>query len=160
MKYGRLFFVTISALLITTGCDCTRSKMGMSTSEDIAAKRLAQERAAMEAHVRDSLEKVYRDSLDRIESGSVNVIDANGSINSGDNFHLVVGSFLNYDNATKLVNYLKQNGYPNAFYFDLPNTFRSVSAASYPTTQEAYIGMYQILNKYLTGVDDVWIYKK
>jgi len=159
MKHITLFFTAIFVLLSITGCDWTRKQLGMETSEDIIAKKLAHERAAIEAHVRDSLANVYRDSLDNMKT-SVEVINAKGAIKNGDNYHLVVGSFLIYENATKLVEYLKQNGYPNAFYFDLGNLYRSVSAASYPTVSAAYDEMYKMLDKHLKGIDDIWIYKK
>jgi len=159
MKYITLFFVTMFALLSITGCDWTRRQLGMETSEDIIAKKLAYERIAIEAHMRDSLERVYRDSLNNLKA-SIEVIDANGAIKNGDNFHLVVGSFRVHDNATKLIEYLKQNGYPDAFSFDLWNGYRAVSAASYPTIPIAYREMFRILDKYLRGIDDVWIYKK
>ena len=159
MKYGTLSLIMIFTLLSITGCDWTRRQLGMETTQDLITKKIAHEKMALEATVRDSLERVYRDSLTNLKI-SAGIIDANGAIVNGDNYHLVVGSFLIYDNATKLVEYLKQNGYPNAFYFDLGNQYRSVSAVSYATVTEAYSERYKILNKYLKGIDDVWIYKK
>jgi hypothetical protein len=159
MKYIALFFVTMFTLLSITSCDWTRKQLGMETTEDIIAKKLAHEKAAIEAYMRDSLETVYRDSLNSLKA-SIEVIDSKGTIKNGDNYHLVVGSFRVHDNATKMVEYLKQNGYPNAFYFDLWNGYRSVSAASYPTVNVAYREMFRLLDKYLKEVDDVWIYKK
>jgi len=159
MKYIALFFVTMFTLMSITSCDWTRKQLGMESTEDIIAKKLALERVAIEARMRDSLETVYRDSLNNLKA-SIEVIDANGVIKQGDNYHLVVGSFRVYDNATKMVEFLKQNSYPNAFYFDLRSGYRSVSAASYPTVNLAYSEMFKLLDKYLKGVDDVWIYKK
>ena len=159
MKYATLFLVAMFTLLSITGCDWTRKQLGMETTEDIIAKKLALEKSKIEMQTRDSLDRVYRDSLNNLKT-SIEEVDAKGTINSGDNYHLVVGSFMVYDNATKLVEYLKQNGYSNAFYFDLGNGYRSVSAASYPTVHVAYSEMFKILDKYLKGVNDVWVYKK
>jgi len=161
MGYGRLFFVIIFALMAATGCDWVRGKMGMETSEDIIAAKLALERKAVEVHIKDSLERVYRDSLISSKAEEP-VIDAGDMINNGDNYHLVVGSFLHYDNATGLVELLKRDGYGEAFWFDHSNGFRSVSAESYPTIQEAYNKMYEVLysGKYINIIHEIWIYKR
>ena len=161
MRFAGLIFAVLFTISSATSCNWIREKMGMETTEDIVAKKVALEREKIEANVRDSLEQVYRDSVICAQAEKP-VVDANNMIDKGDNYHLVVGSFRHYDNAEKLVARLKKDGYAEAFWFDLANGFRSVSAASYPTRAEAYREMYKLFDtgRYWGVIEDIWIYKR
>ena len=71
-------------------------------------------------------------------------------------YHVIVGSFKDHANATKMAEYLRGKGY-NPTMMDFRNGFRVVSAASFPNMGPAFTEMYKIADLGIIK-DDIWVY--
>ncbi len=74
----------------------------------------------------------------------------------GNRYHVIVGSFKDHSNATKMAEYLRVKGY-NPTLMDFRNGFRVVSAASFPQMGPAFTEMYKIADLNIIK-DDIWVY--
>ncbi len=71
-------------------------------------------------------------------------------------YHVIVGSFKDHSNASRMADYLKNKGY-NPALMDFRNGFRVVSAASFPNMGPAFTEMYRIADLNIIK-DDIWVY--
>ena len=148
-----LIILTLTAVLLSGGCDTLRKIAGRPVSSEIEAARKALDETKSNAWKADSLsiaaaENARRDSAATrlLDSLKVNVIHSStmGGVISGSGvqaYHVVVGSFRNLANADNLLEKVQASGYP-ALILKLGNGYSAVSlcpSARISDVADAYV---------------------
>ncbi len=177
MRTAKFFLTLMAAIMIVTGCDWIRMQLGMATSEDIANLKKERQYDDSVRMMNDSI-AMKGNTGDVSTSGGYNVkisdtaafnepkvdstvqeqkpVAAPIKANPENRYHVIVGSFKEYSNASKMAEYLKGKGY-NPAMMDFKNGFRVVSAASFPQMGPAFTEMYKIADMNIIK-DDIWVY--
>lgn len=157
MKSKKLFFLLLITSILNFGCDRVRSFFGMATSQDLEEVRVEQQREARAKQIADSIEKSAKDSLLLTEEEpkeSSPTIPSNKRVEGI--FHIIVGSFKEPVNASKMVEKLKEMGYtPTLFHFK--NGYNGVSLISFSEIDAAYNHI-AIIKSQDQFVSSSWIY--
>ncbi len=169
MRTAKTIISLMAAIMVVTGCDWVRSQLGMATSQQLEAIRKEQERLEAERRINDSIEKIISDSLELTRKDTLKTPEQKGSstaapsrdespakVDTQNRYHVIVGSFKDYTNATRMVENLRKKGYSPST-MDFKNGFRVVSAAGYPNISTALTEMYKLIDQGF-GTDDVWVY--
>jgi len=183
MRTAKIFLTLMAAIMIVTGCDWIRMQLGMATSEDIAnlkkerqyddSVRMMNDSAALKGNTGDmSTQGSY--SLKISDTSAFNEQKSDTTVKADtvkkaeptqttpvqttpvNRYHVIVGSFKEYSNASKMAEFLKGKGY-NPTMMDFRNGFRVVSAASFPNMGPAFTEMYKIADLGIIK-DDIWVY--
>lgn len=134
--------VLVTALSLSS-CDLVRSRLGMPTSVQITEMKKEQIRQKEEEQQRQ-----ISDSIALVEAKRLPEMHR---------FHIIVGSFLMEDNATRMMAQLAGSGFkPVKMRFR--NGFSVVSAASYDDYSEAYKFMSHLSGLVSFAPYDMWIY--
>lgn len=149
----------MSLVLILSGCDWVRSKLGMATSEDIAALKAEQERIEAQRRSQDSLQRAKADSVSRAFADSVAMAKAAGiaDMSKTERYHVILGSFRDYNNSQRMTEKLKKDGY-NPLTIDFKNGFRLVSVSSHNNLSAAFNNMYSMMDTKYNVDGDFWVY--
>ena len=151
-RFARFFAVGLVALVVFTGCDWVKSKLGMATSEDIARMKLElEQKMAREQRMKDSLEMVRLDSI-KLAQQAQDMPYAK----LDKQFYVVLGSFKKDFNAQNMVKALEKAGY-SPVRIALKNGFDMVAAVGCTTIQEAWAEIKKIEENDLCPYD-VWVY--
>jgi len=158
--------------MLCTGCDVFRKIAGRPTAAELVSKqesiRLAKE--AKHAAMMDSLAKVEKYMADSLAAlDSLNTVSGTPVLNSEAigglpeesleyRYYIVVGSFINRDNAGKLAENVRSHGYePQLISFR--NGYTAVAVCPSDSIVDTYASFKEIRNKEFCP-DGVWILAK
>ena len=106
--------VSLSVVLLATGCDFFRSLAGRPTSKDIAVMK-----AGIQRRQADSLERAaaMRRALEPGEPAESQEPDPAPAVNPGKKrYYVMMGAFSNQENASRWAGRLKELGYETEFF--------------------------------------------
>ena len=118
MRRFKSIIVLLAAVLLLSGCDWLRSTLGMPTSKDLGR---VQTEVRMK-HLADSLNTIVKDTVSVADSQNLKSSlpgTASKAVNATSvapsqltaQFYVIVGSFKDESNASKMDGYLLKNGY-------------------------------------------------
>ncbi len=155
-----VFLVGISFLL--SGCDWVRGELGMPQSSDLKVAREKKIAAAAEQAKKDQARIKMMDSLAAVadtlsakQDSLKNTIAVTASDTQG-RYHVIMGSFKDSLNCSKLSSILIKHGYKPSLV-KLKNGYTLVSAASFNNQGDANREMQKILDTDYAP-DDIWVY--
>ncbi|MFA6770255.1 MAG: hypothetical protein WCR71_03690 [Bacteroidales bacterium] len=157
MRTAKIILTLITVIMIVTGCDWTRSQLGMATSKEIEALKNEQERMEASLYIADSIKNAKLDSI-RLVTDSMAIKEAAQlkRLESTQRFHVILGSFKVHSNSSRMMETLTKKGYkPQLFNFK--NGFEAVSVCSFDKATPAFNQMYKLLDDGIAP-DDIWVY--
>ena len=140
-----------TANMLDTGCDWLRGHLGMATTNEIEATLYEMKKAEEVKRDADSFSLIESEKREREEEKK----RAKESVVL-ERYHVIVGSFKEHSNATRVVKRFEERGY-TPHQFDFHNGFKVVSVAAFRYLTPAYTEIFNLLDLDLAE-DDAWIY--
>ena len=143
----------MAAVLLISGCDWLRSTLGMPTSKDLGR---VQTEVRMK-HLADSLNTIVKDTVSVRDSQNLkSSLPSVAPSQLTAQFYVIVGSFKDESNASKMDGYLLKNGY-KPIRLEFKNGYKVVSSGAFSNANEAYVAMRKLLELDFSP-EDVWVY--
>ncbi len=140
----------VMAIVILSGCDWVKGKLGMATSEDIERMKIEMEQKALrERRIADSIERLRLDSLRAAE-------EALQKRGLEKRFYVIMGSFKESANVGVMESEISKLGY-KPVTIPLKNDFVMVALGGYDTLEEACAEVGKVEKDNLCPYD-VWVY--
>jgi hypothetical protein len=153
MAMKKTGFVAIMCVIMlsTSSCDWFRSRLGMPTSQELAA---AKEKARQDSIQKADYARLQEENRQRQRDS---ILQAQAAKPALQRYHVVFGCFMVPDNANRLMQNLTRAGLtPQNIAFK--NGFNVISAAAYDKLGDAYNGMNQLMSASSLAPYNIWIY--
>ena len=153
MKKITLFTILCVIMLSTGSCDWFRARLGMPTSDELAAVREKARQDSIQkadyARLLEAEQQRQRDSLLQAQAQATKPVLQR--------YHIVFGCFMMPDNANRMMQNLTKAGLsPQNITFK--NGFSVISAAAFDRLGDAYNGMNQLMSESPLAPYNIWIY--
>jgi cell division septation protein DedD len=150
MRKSAIVPLIIATLLLISGCDWIRGQLGMPTSSELDALRKSKNTTQVQI---DTQCKIPEKSV--ITDSTLTSIENKDSV-FHQRYYIVAGSFKDQNNARKMEDILRKNGY-TPVTLELKNGFLMVTAGAFSSENEARKEMNSLLEKEFSP-GDLWIY--
>ena len=150
MKKSAVVPLIIATLLLISGCDWIRGQLGMPTSSELDALRRSRNTTQVQI---DTQSKTFEKS-GKTDSTLTSVENKDSVLHN--RYYIVAGSFKDQNNARKMEDILRKNGY-TPVTLEMKNGFSMVTTGAFSSENEAMKEMNLLLEKEFSP-GDLWIY--
>lgn len=156
MKKVAIFILLMATMVTISSCDHLRSLVGLPTSQELAAAAEAERVRVQDSLKEVQLQKAYEDSVKAAEAAAAAELAREAQLLSSKRFHVIAGSFLNYENSSRMEGYFKEKGY-QPLKITFKNGFEAVSVKGFDRLTPAYELKMDLISFGLAP-EDCWIY--
>ena len=151
MKLFRYIFVVLATAMLLQGCDMVRGGLGLPTSKDI-------EHMKQELLEKEQQELVKQQELERAAfvEDSIRQAQQEQQPVQVKGYHVIIGSFKDYNNARQLADFVASKGY-SPIQIPLKNGYMMVSLGQMETLSAA-VKLMEKIEQNEECPYDVWVY--